>query len=61
VGRRSSTVTAAISASALGFAFLRKAIPFLVPGMAPADVLAKSKTSITSNDSIESTGKEASP
>jgi kynurenine 3-monooxygenase len=47
VGRRSSTVTAGVAVTALGVAFIRKAIPFLVPGMAPADVLAKSKTSIS--------------
>jgi 2-polyprenyl-6-methoxyphenol hydroxylase-like FAD-dependent oxidoreductase len=54
VGRKSSTVAAGIAASALGFSLLRKATQFFVPGMAPADVLSKTKTSISKNDSFSS-------
>lgn len=52
VGRRSSTVAAVLVASFVGLSLLQKALSFLVPGMAPADILAKSKTKITENESI---------
>lgn len=52
VDRRSSTVTIAAIAACVGVGMLRKALAFLVPGMAPADILAKSRTKITENESI---------
>ena len=51
-GRKSSTMAAAILASLLGLSLVKKALAFLVPGMAPADVLAKSNTKITDKESI---------
>ena len=52
VGRKSSTVAATMVASVVGMALLKKALKFVVPGMAPADLLAQSKTKITDNESI---------
>lgn len=53
VGRRSSTVAVSIVASLFSITFLRKAVRYVVPGMAPADILAKSKTKITDSESID--------
>ena len=58
VGRRSSTVVATLVASFVGLNIAQKAIKFLVPGMAPADLLARSKTKITNNETIN---KESPP
>jgi NADH dehydrogenase FAD-containing subunit len=59
VGRKSSTVTIAVVMAGVGLGVLKKAFGFLVPGMAPADILAKSKTKITANESIDTLKSEA--
>lgn len=56
-GRKSSTMAIAMVASVLGLSLLKKAVAYLVPGMAPADVLAKSNTKITDKESITTTAK----
>jgi len=53
IGRKTSTVVMATVAAYAFLAVLKKSLGFLVPGMAPADVLAKSNTKITTNESIE--------
>lgn len=52
IGRKSSTVAMTVVAAGVGFGVLKKMFGFLVPGMAPADILAKSKTNITASESI---------
>lgn len=60
-GRRSSTVMgAAIASVAIGM-LAKKLAGYLVPGMAPADVLTKTKSSVTgSNETIQSMENEKS-
>jgi kynurenine 3-monooxygenase len=58
LGRRGTTVAAGLVASGIALAFGRKVLPFLVPGMAPADVLAKTKSSITKKDAISLVEKD---
>jgi hypothetical protein len=41
LGRQSSTVGASIAAAVVGLVLLKKLLPFLVPGLAPADVLTR--------------------
>ncbi len=53
VGRRSSTVAAATFTSIIGLSLLKKGVGYLVPGMAPADIVAKSNTKITDMESIK--------
>jgi hypothetical protein len=52
IGRKSSTVAMTVLAACVGFGVLKKMFGFLVPGMAPADILSKSNTKITANESI---------
>lgn len=59
-GRRSSTVAAVMVASFIGLNFVKKVVTYLVPGMAPADILAKSNTKITDKESI-SKGQAGAP
>jgi hypothetical protein len=60
-GRRSSTLMgAAIASVAIGM-LAKKLAGYLVPGMAPADVLTKTKSSVTgSNETIQSMENEKS-
>jgi 2-polyprenyl-6-methoxyphenol hydroxylase-like FAD-dependent oxidoreductase len=53
VGHKSSTITVTLFAACASLGVLKKTLDFLVPGMAPADILAKSKTKITDNESID--------
>uniref|UniRef100_A0A7S1BDM1 FAD-binding domain-containing protein n=1 Tax=Corethron hystrix TaxID=216773 RepID=A0A7S1BDM1_9STRA len=52
LGRRELLIARSIGMSILGCVFLQKTLPFLVPGMAPADLLAITKTSVTEKDAI---------
>ena len=52
IGRKSSTVAMTAVAACVGLGVLKKMLGFLVPGMAPADILSKSNTKITANESI---------
>ncbi|CAB9508663.1 Kynurenine 3-monooxygenase [Seminavis robusta] len=44
LGRKTSTVTAGIGAAMVGIILLQKLLPFLVPGLAPADVMTRTDT-----------------
>lgn len=50
LGKKSSTVVGGIAAAALAARILTKMMEYLVPGMAPADVLNKTKDQVTSTE-----------
>lgn len=52
LGMRNSTLTLMFALGATSALILRKAMRFMVPGMAPADVLAKANSKITAKESI---------
>ena len=58
IGRKTSTVTAGVATIAVAAALSKKLAAYLVPGMAPADVLNKTKSKVAeSNNESFLTGR----